>query len=68
MVLAQFFGLARFSSLARFFSVSVRFGFLPIKPKPNRTELVGFFKILIGLNGFFFGSVFSVIFFLVFSV
>jgi hypothetical protein len=31
----------------------------------NRTEPVGFFKILIGLIGFFFGSVFSVIFFTV---
>ena len=31
MVLARFFGLARF------FSVSVRFGFLLIKPKPNQT-------------------------------
>jgi hypothetical protein len=34
----------------------------------NRTEPVDFFKILIGLIGFFFGSVFSVIFFPVFSV
>jgi hypothetical protein len=41
-------------------SVSVRFGFLLIKPKPNRTEPACFFKNLIG---FFFGSVFSVIFF-----
>jgi len=37
MVLARFFSLARFSGLAQFFSVSVRFGFLLIKPKPNRT-------------------------------
>ena len=55
-------------SFFRFFSVSVRFGFfsfLLIKPKPNRTGW--FFKILIGLIGFFF-FVFSIIFFPVFSV
>jgi hypothetical protein len=59
--------------LARFFSgfFSVRFG--SVFPFPgfknlNITEPVGFFKILIGLIGFFFGSVFSVIFFPVFSV
>jgi len=49
------------SVLARFFSVSVRFSFfsfLFVKPKPNRTGW--FFKILID---FFFGSVFSIIFF-----
>jgi hypothetical protein len=58
-------GLARFSrfwlgfsGLARFFSVWF-FGFLLIKLKPNRTGR--FFQILIGLIGFFFGSVFSVI-------
>jgi hypothetical protein len=58
-------GLTRFFVLARFFFV--RFGFFSfrlIKPKPNRTELVGFFKILIGLIGFFsrfgfFGYLFS---------
>jgi hypothetical protein len=70
--LAQFWlGFAQF--FFGFLSVSVRFGFfgfLLIKPKPNRTrtEPAGFFKNLIGLIGFFFGSVFSVIFFPVFSV
>jgi len=65
-------GLARFwpgfFGLARFFSgfFSVRFG--SVFPVPglknrNRTEPVGFFKILIGLIGFFYGSVFSVFFF-----
>jgi len=70
-VLARFFWFG--SVLARFFSgfFSVRFG--SVFPVPglknrNRTEPVGFFKILIGLIGFFFGSVFSVIFFPVFSV
>jgi hypothetical protein len=51
-------GLARFFSI---FSVSVRFGFfsfLLIKPKPNQTGC--FFQ---NFNRFFFGSVFSVIFF-----
>jgi len=75
-----FFGLARFwlgfFVLARFF----RFGsvFFPVSFGSVRffrffvykteTEPAGFFKKLIGLIGFFFGSVFSVIFFLVFSV
>jgi hypothetical protein len=62
-----FFGLARFFS--GFLSVSVRFGFfgfLVIKPKPNRTGW--FFQKFNRFNRFFFGSVFSVIFFLVFSV
>jgi hypothetical protein len=57
--------LARFGSVfSGFLLVSVRFGFfgfLVIKPKPNRPA--GFFKNLIGLIGFFFCSVFSVIFF-----
>jgi len=61
-----FFGLARFwLGLARFFSgflsVSVRF----FRFFAYKTEPAGFFKNLIG---FFFGSVFSVIFFPVFSV
>jgi hypothetical protein len=51
-------------------SVSVRFGlsgFLFIKPKPNRTGW--FFQKFNWFNRFFFfGSVFSVIFFPVFSV
>jgi len=42
----------------RVFSISVRFGFFLIKPKPNRTGR--FFQ---NFNRFFFGSVFSVIFF-----
>jgi hypothetical protein len=68
--LARFFPVwLGFFGLARFFSV--RFG--SVFPVPglinrNRTEPVGFFKILIGLFGFFHGSVFSVIFFPVFSV
>ena len=68
LVLAQFSrfwlgfsGLARF--FCRFFSVLVRFGFLLIKPKPNRTGR--FFQ---NFNRFFFGLVFSINFFLVFSV
>jgi hypothetical protein len=63
-----------FSGLARFFLVffglgSVRFGifgFGLIKSKPNLTNR--FFKILIGLIGFFHGSVFSVIIFSVLSI
>jgi hypothetical protein len=50
-------------------SVLVRFGFfgfLLIKPKPNRTGR--FFQKFNRFNQFFFGSVFSVIFFSVFSV
>jgi hypothetical protein len=39
------------------------FRFQTYKLKPNRTEPVGFFKILIGLIGFFHGSVFLIIFF-----
>ena len=60
-VLARF---SRFDSVffLFFFSVWVRFGFFVIKP--NRTEPVGFFKILISLINFFYDSVFSVIFFL----
>jgi hypothetical protein len=54
---SNWFGLVFF----RFGSVRF-FGFRLIKPKPNRTEPVGFFKILIGLIVFFHGSVFSVIF------
>ena len=49
------------------FSVSVRFGFfsfLLIKPKPNRPVFLKFNRF----NRFFFGSVFSVIYFSVFSV
>jgi hypothetical protein len=68
LVLAQFSrfwlgfsGLARF--FCRFFSVLVRFGFLLIKPKPNRTGR--FFQ---NFNRFFFGLIFSINFFLVFSV
>ena len=58
-------GLTRFSEFwLGFFSGfgSVWFGFfsfLLIKPKPNRTEPAGFFKILIG---FFYGSVFRLFF------
>jgi len=67
-----------FSVLARFGSVffwffsgfgSVRFGFfgfLLIKPKPNRTDR--FFQNFNRFNRFFFSLVFSVIFFPVFSV
>jgi hypothetical protein len=63
------FGLV-FSILARFFSVwlgfgsvfsvSVQFGFLLLKLKPNRTGR--FFQNFNWFNRFFFGSVFSVIF------
>jgi hypothetical protein len=71
-VLARFFsvwlgfsGLARFGSVFfRFLSVSVRFGFFLIKP--NRTGR--FFQKFNRFNRVFFGSVFSVIFFPVFSV
>jgi len=47
------------TGLARFLSVSVRFFWFFV----YKTEPAGFFKNLIGLIGFFFGSVFSVIFF-----
>jgi len=49
-------GFFRFGSVFRLGFGSVRFGFfgfMLIKPKPNRTEPVDFFKILIGLIGFF---------------
>ena len=63
--------LARFGSVFfPVFSVRVRFGSffsVPSLKNRNRTEPVGFFKILIGLIGFFHGSVFSVIFFFRFS-
>jgi hypothetical protein len=61
-----------FSSLARFGSVffrffvgfgSVRFFWFLVYKTETETEPAGFFKNLIGLIGFFFGSVFSVIFF-----
>jgi len=49
------FGSVWLDFFSSFLSVSVRFfGFLLIKPKPNRTEPAGFFKNLIGLIGFFF--------------
>jgi hypothetical protein len=62
-----FSGLAQFFGLARFFSgfFSVRFGSVfPVPDLKNRTEPVGFFKILIGVIGFFsrfgfFGYLFS---------
>ena len=73
-VFSIFFGFGSiFSVLARFFfrffSVSVRFGlvFLVFAYK-TETEPAGFFKIFIDLIHFFFCSVFSVIFFPVFSV
>ena len=62
-----FFGLARFwLGLARFFfgflSVSIRFGFLFIKPKPNRTGR--FFQKINRFNRFFFSvRFFRLIFF-----
>jgi hypothetical protein len=73
-------GLARFSwfwlgffGLARFFPVFCRFRFGSIRffrffAYKTETEPAGFFKNLIGLIGFFFGSVFLVIFFSVFLV
>jgi len=67
-----FFGLAWFwLGLDRFFSGFFRFG--SVFPVPglknrNRTEPVGFFKILIGLIGFFLRFGFFGYFFLVFSV
>jgi hypothetical protein len=57
-----------FSGFFRFF---VGFGsvrFFRFFGYKTETEPAGFFKNLIGLIGFFFGSVFLVIFFLVFSV
>jgi hypothetical protein len=48
-----------------FLSVSVRFGFFRFFVYKIETEPAGFLKNLIG---FFFGSIFSVIFFLIFSV
>ena len=74
-----FFGLARFwlgfSSLTRFWLGLARFfvGFGSVRffwffAYKTETEPAGFFKNLIGLIGFFFGSVFSVILFPVFSV
>jgi len=72
----DFFSLARFFS--GFLSVLVWFGSVwffayktetePNRQNRNRTEPAGFLKNIIGLIGFFFGSVFSVIFFPVFSV
>jgi len=63
-------GLAQFFS--GFLSVSVRFGsirFFQFFVYKTETEPAGFFKNLIGLIGFFFfGLIFSIIFFLVFSV
>jgi len=66
-----FFSLARFFS--GFLSVLVWFGSVwffayktetePNRQNRNRTEPAGFLKNIIGLIGFFFGSVFSVIFF-----
>jgi hypothetical protein len=66
-----FFGLARFfrfgSVLARFFfRFFVGFGsvrFFRFFGYKTETEPAGFFKNLIGLIGFFFGSVFLVFFF-----
>jgi hypothetical protein len=51
------------------FFVWVWFGFFGFRLiNRNRTEPVGFFKILIWLIGFFHGLVFSIIFFSIFSV
>jgi hypothetical protein len=67
-----FFGLAQFfrfgSVLARFFPVFCRFWFGSVQffqffCYKTETEPAGFFKKLIGLIGFFFGSVFLVFFF-----
>jgi len=71
LVLARFFPvwLSFFSVWLGFFSAWVWFGFFSlrlIKPKSNRTSR--FFKILIGLIGFFFTVRFFSYFFLVFSV
>ena len=60
------FGSVWLGFFSGFLSVSVRFGFLFIKPKPNRTGR--FFQKINRFNWFFFGSVFSVNFFPVFSV
>jgi hypothetical protein len=64
-----------FSSLTRFWLGLARFfvGFGSVRffwffAYKTETEPAGFFKNLIGLIGFFFGSVFSVILFPVFSV
>ena len=53
-----------FFGLARFFLVfcRVRFGFFRFFAYKTETEPAGFFKNIIGLIGFFFGLVFSVIF------
>ena len=62
--LTRFFGLARFfSGLARLFS-----GFFRFQAYKTETEPVGFFKILIGLIGFFLRFGFFSYFFPVFSV
>ena len=70
-VLARFFPvLARFfrfgSVVFGFLSVSVRFSFLLIKPKPNRTGR--FFQKFNRFNRFFFSVRFFQFFFSVFSV
>jgi hypothetical protein len=63
-------GLSRLFS-GFFFSIWVQFcffGFRLIKPKPNRTEPVSFFKILISLTGFFLWFDFFSYFFLILSI
>jgi len=60
--LARFFGLTRFFPVwlgfGSIFSVWLGFFLVPGLKNRNRTEPVGFFKILIGLIGFFLGLVF----------
>jgi hypothetical protein len=72
LVWLGFFGLARFFRFGSVFSgFFVGFGFGSVRFFQffvYETEPAGFFKKLIGLIGFFFGSVFSVNFFPVFSV
>jgi len=57
-----------FSGLARFFSGLGLVRFFRFQTYKTKTEPVGFVKILIGLIDFFYGSVFLVIYFLIFPI
>jgi hypothetical protein len=56
------------TSLALFFSWFFSVWFFWFFAYKTKTKPAGFFKILTGLIGFFYGSVFSVFFFSVFSI
>jgi hypothetical protein len=62
------FGLVFLVWLGFFRFGSGFFWFFRFHAYKTETEPIGFFKILIGLIGFFYGLVFSVIFYPVFSV